>query len=121
MENSMTSSWILNVIEPRLRTRVAYISITKAMWDTLKERYTIANVPKIYLLKTSIANCKQGGLSVVVFHSKITDLGVELKNHDSIPGYTCNTCKCGAMNKILQKYQQVKAHQLPIGLNDDMY
>ena len=71
--NSMISSWILNMVEPKLQTSVAYDEIPKAMRDTLKRRYCIANIPKIHRLKTSIANCK-GGLSVVEFYSKISDL-----------------------------------------------
>jgi len=34
MANSMISSWILNIIDLKLRTSVAYTDTAKAMWDT---------------------------------------------------------------------------------------
>jgi len=61
----MICSWILSVINPNLCTSVAYIDTTNAMWDTLKKHYAIANASEIHQLKTSIANCKQRGLTMV--------------------------------------------------------
>ena len=61
MANSMISSWILNMIEPKLRTSIAHNDTPKAIWDTLKRRYDIAKIPKVDQLKTSIVNYRQGG------------------------------------------------------------
>ena len=90
----MLSSWILNVIKPNLPTSVAYTNIAKSMWDTLKRRYTMANALKMHHLKTNLANCKQGGWSVVEFYSKISELGIELENHGLQPHCSCSGCKC---------------------------
>jgi len=46
--NSMICSWILNVIESRLRPSVAYAETASAMWQDLQKRYGVANAPKIY-------------------------------------------------------------------------
>ena len=51
MMNSMISSWILNIIDPKLRTSVAYAESAQAMWTNLKKRYAMANAPKIHQLK----------------------------------------------------------------------
>jgi len=56
--NSMICSWIVNVIEPRLQSSVAYAEIAKEMWQDLQNRYGVANAPRIYQLKASIADCK---------------------------------------------------------------
>ena len=53
------------------------------MWSTLKKRYVMANIPKIHKLKASVADCKQGGLDVVEFYSKL--FGVEPAKRR--PGY----------------------------------
>ena len=58
MVNSMLCSWLLNVIDPKLRMNVAYSDTAKIMWDDLKKRYAMANTPKIHQLKADIANCK---------------------------------------------------------------
>ena len=102
MVNSMVSSWSLNVVHPRLRTSVAYTNTGKAMWETLRKHYAIDNALQIHQLKTSIANCNQGGLSVVEFYAKIKDLWVELENHYKIPLCTFTRCTYGATNKIVQ-------------------
>jgi len=121
MANSMTASWILNVIDPKLRTSVAYADTAKTMWETLKKRYAIASAPKIHQLKANIANCKQGGLSIVEFYSKITDLWIELGNYVKVPHCKCSGCKCGDANEIMQMYEEGKADQFFMGLNDDTY
>ena len=73
------SSWIFNIIDPKLHTSVAYTNMAKATLDTLKRHYVATNAPKIHHLKISIGNCKQGGLSVVKFYSKIMDLWYSLR------------------------------------------
>ena len=91
------------MIDPKLRTSLAYTDTMKDMLNMLKKPYAIVNAPKIHQLKTSTANYKQRGLGVVKFYSKINDLWVELENHSKIPYCTCEGCKCGVVNKIIQK------------------
>ena len=91
------------------------------MWDTLKKRHAIANAPKIHQFKMNIANCKQGGPSVIEFYSKMTNLWAKLVNHDKVPYCACCGCKCRATNKIVEKHEEEKAHQFFMGQNDDSY
>jgi len=46
MINSMICSWLLNVIERKLRPSVAYAETAKAMWEDLQKRYGVASAPK---------------------------------------------------------------------------
>ena len=110
MVNSMISSWILNVIDPRLRTSVAYAESTQAMWSNLKKRYVVANTPKIHQLKASIAACKQGNLDVVEFYCKLSALWSELGKFVKIPHCTCTRCNCGAANKFVEMMEEEKSH-----------
>jgi len=105
MANSKISLWILNVIDARIRKSVAYANVATTKWDKLKKHCVIANVPKIHQLKAGMKNYKQGGLSVVEFYSRITDLWVELENHNKIPICSCIGCKYGVANEIVQKYE----------------
>ena len=54
MVNLMISSWILNVVDPKLQTSVAYAESAQAMSTNLNKRYAISNAPKIHQLKASI-------------------------------------------------------------------
>jgi len=58
MVNSMICSWLLNVIDRKLHPSVAFAETARAMWEDLHKRYGVASAPKIYQLKTSIAECK---------------------------------------------------------------
>jgi len=44
---SMIVSWILNTIEPRLRSTVAYAKTAHDLWDDIKERFSVVNGPRI--------------------------------------------------------------------------
>jgi len=46
MINSMICSWLLNVIERKLRPSVAYAETAKAMWEDLHKRYGVASAQK---------------------------------------------------------------------------
>ncbi|XP_075492423.1 uncharacterized protein LOC142530471 [Primulina tabacum] len=41
--NSMLVSWILNTIEPALRSTITYVEIAKELWDDIKERLSVGN------------------------------------------------------------------------------
>ena len=73
MANSMLCSWILNIIDPKLRMTMAYCDIAYGMWEDLKKCYSVANATKIHQLKVAIANCKQStNPDVGEFYSKLT-------------------------------------------------
>lgn len=91
------------------------------MWEDLRKRYGVASAPKICQLKTSIAKCRQGGLEVVEFYSKLRGLWSELSNHIRIPHCTCKGCKCDVASKIVAMFEEEKSYQLLMGLNDDLY
>lgn len=67
MVNSMICSWILKVIEPKLRSSIAFVDTMRAMWKNLEQRYAVTNIPKVHRLKANVAKCKQGGMEVVDF------------------------------------------------------
>lgn len=57
---SMLVSWILNTIEPSLRSTISYKENAKDVWEDIKERFSIVNGPRIPQLKSDLAGCKQG-------------------------------------------------------------
>ena len=121
MANSMVCSWILNVIDPKLRTSVAYVDTAALMWTHLKKRYSVSNAPKIHQLKTKLAESKQGGSEVVEFFSKLMGLWSELENQVRFPRCTCGKCECKIGEQLAKMVEEEKAHQFLMGLNDDVY
>jgi len=50
----MISSWIVNVIDPKPHTSVAYVETAHMMWENLQRRYVVAHAVKIHPLKTNL-------------------------------------------------------------------
>jgi len=52
MVNSMLCSWMLNIIDPKLRMSIAHSETAKTMWGDLKKRYGMPNTPKAHQFKS---------------------------------------------------------------------
>lgn len=48
--NHMVISWLLNSINPDIRSSVVYMSNSKQIWDELAMRYAQSNLPKLFIL-----------------------------------------------------------------------
>ncbi|KAK4416144.1 hypothetical protein Salat_2721800 [Sesamum alatum] len=67
----MLVSWMLNTIEPTLRSTITYMEIAKDLWEDIKERFSIANGPRVQQIKAELANCKQRDLLYGAVRSNI--------------------------------------------------
>lgn len=63
--NSMLVAWILNTIEPKLRSSVTCAADTAfELWDGLRTRFSsLGNEPRVYELKTNVVAFKQDAYS----------------------------------------------------------
>ena len=125
MVNSMITSWILNVIDPKLHTSVAYEDTGHKMWVNIQKRYLVINVPRIHQLKVEIASCKQGSMEVVEFYLKLMGLWSELANFVKISSTkcacTCRKCNCDTHRSIIGMMEDDKTHQFLMGLDGELY
>jgi len=76
--------------------------------------------------KEKISECRQGGMSVVEFYSKLRGFWSELDNHVKAPHCSCNGCNCGGCKcnirpRTIAMFEAEKSYQFPLGLNDDLY
>lgn len=78
---SMIVSWILNTIEPNLRSTVSYMENAPDLWKDIKERFPVVNGPRILQLKSELAECKQKGMTIVTYYGKLKILWDELANY----------------------------------------
>jgi len=91
---SMIVSWILNTVEPNLRSTISYRENARDLWEDIKERFSVANGPRIHQLKADLASCKQAGMDIAAYYRKLKVLWDELANHEQIPLCSCNGCSC---------------------------
>ncbi|XP_068466252.1 uncharacterized protein [Phaseolus vulgaris] len=118
---SMIVSWILNTIEPSLRSIVAYAETAHNLWEDIKERFSVVNGPRIQQLRSDLSRCKQEGMMVATYFGKLKVLWDELANSDKIPSCTCGGCKCGIGAQLEKRREEEKVHQLLMGLDDASY
>ena len=119
--NSMLVSWMLNTIEPTLRSTITYMEIAKDLWEDIKERFSIANGPRVQQIKAELANCKQRGLSIVTYYGKLKQLWEELANYEQIPMCHCGRCNCNIAAELDKKREEERLHQFLMGLEDALY
>jgi hypothetical protein len=97
---SMLVSWILNTIELNLRSTISYFENAKDFWGDIKDRLSVVNGPRIQQLKSDLAECKQGGMTMVAYYGKLKTLWDELSNYEQTLICTCGGCKCNIAAKL---------------------
>lgn len=64
--NSIIVAWIYNTLDESIRSTISFPDNVKTLWDALRDRYSIGNVPRIHELKSQLSNCKQHGQPVAI-------------------------------------------------------
>ncbi|KAL8153628.1 hypothetical protein V2J09_011388 [Rumex salicifolius] len=105
----MMISWILNTIELDLRATISYMENAKDLWEDIKERFAMANSPRVI------------GLPLVTYYGKMKHIWKELQHYNPIPTHSCELCTCNVGNKVSKKREEEKVHQFLMDLNDTMY
>ena len=80
------------------------------MWENLRKRYASGNTPKVHQLKIALTSCKQEGLEVVEFYSKLMALWSELDNYIKFSHCTCGRCECKVGERIVKMVDEGKTH-----------
>jgi len=118
---SMLISWILNTIEPRLRSTISYAENAKELWSDIQERFSIANGPRIHQFKSELVGCKQGGMTIVEYYGKLKVLWDELDNYEKVLVCTCANYTCNLSTKLETQKKKEKVHKFLMGLDDATY
>ncbi|CAA7012885.1 unnamed protein product [Microthlaspi erraticum] len=95
--NSMLVAWIMNTIEPTLKSLVSMVEEAKVLWDDLKLQFSAGNGPRVSELRADLANCRQQGDTVMVYFGKLKKMWDELAVYKPI-----RSCKCGEMAVLLE-------------------
>ncbi|XP_061340361.1 uncharacterized protein LOC133286877 [Gastrolobium bilobum] len=117
MCNSMISGWIHNTIDPQLRHFIKYFPTAKQLWDDLKDKYSVANIPRIYQLKSLLPNIKQQGSSISSYYTRLRAIWDELEEH-----YTSDPCSNGDQCPVTKLLNSIitndQVYQFLMGLDE---
>jgi len=116
--NSLLVSWIMNTIEPSLRTSISHMELVQDLWQDIRERFSIVNGPRIQQLKAELVECKQRGMTIISYYGKLKKLWEELGNYETIPICKCGLCKCNLSSEMEKKREEEKVHQFVMVLDD---
>jgi hypothetical protein len=75
---SMLVSWVLNTVEPTLRSTISYRENVQDLWEDMKERFFVMNGPRIQQLKSDLAGRMQGRMMVVAYYGKAENFAARI-------------------------------------------
>lgn len=93
MANSMICSWILNVIEPKLRTSIAYVKTAYLSWITLRRGMPFPMHPRYVNSRQILSNASKKGTRRGILFG--TNGWSELQNQVRFPW-----CSCGNIDHL---------------------
>lgn len=70
--------WVLNTVEPTMRSIISYMVNVQDLWEDIKERFLVMNGPRTQQLKSDLAGRMQGRMMVVAYYGKLKTLCEEL-------------------------------------------
>ncbi|KAK9714381.1 hypothetical protein RND81_06G090100 [Saponaria officinalis] len=114
----MLVSWLMNTIDPEVKSILSNYDDAKRLWDGLHERFSLVNGPRIQQLKSEITNCIQTPtMTVAVYYGKLSMLWDELDKQEPLISCTCHKCEC----YVATRRGSDRLHQFFLGLLHDLY
>ena len=79
----MLVSWLMNTIDPEVKSTLSHYDDAYLLWKHLKERFSDVNGPRVQQLKSNISRCEQSAdMSVSTYYGKLNVLWDELSHHE---------------------------------------
>ena len=98
--NSMISSWILNSVSHHITASVIYKNTAMEVWNSLKNRFSQANGPRISQLQKMISTIMQGDATVTTYFTNLQASWDQLLNLKPLPSCSCGRCIYGVNDKV---------------------
>ncbi|XP_010412622.1 PREDICTED: uncharacterized protein LOC104698950 [Camelina sativa] len=93
----------------------------KELWMEIKDRFSEGNGPRIQEIKTELAYCCQGNMSVIEYYGKLQMLWEDLANYDKVISCKCGGCSCNINVELEKKREDDRIHQFFLGLDTALY
>ncbi|XP_021746757.1 uncharacterized protein LOC110712595 [Chenopodium quinoa] len=118
----MLVSWLMNTIDPEVRTMLSNYVNAKKLWDDLQERFGLVNGPRIQQIKSEINRCEQSkSMPVAVYFSKLSVLWDELDKHEPLIGCKRGKCTCDVGKQHANRREGDRLQQFLLGLYSEYY
>ncbi|RHN79679.1 putative gag-polypeptide of LTR copia-type [Medicago truncatula] len=115
---SMLIAWLLNTIEPSLRSTLSYYDDAESLWTHLKQRFCVVNGARICQLKASLGECKQGkGEEVSAYFGRLSRIWDELVTYVKKPTCKCEGCICDINKQVTDLSAEDYLHHFLMGLD----
>ncbi|KAG8366012.1 hypothetical protein BUALT_Bualt17G0031900 [Buddleja alternifolia] len=111
--NDLVRAWIFNSISQDIGASIIYNEDSHEIWKDLKERFSSTNSVHLFHIEEAIHNCKQEGMTIGAYYTKLKGLWDERDALSCIP-----TCNCGAVKEVLLFQQNQKTMKFLMGLNE---
>ncbi|KAF1881122.1 hypothetical protein Lal_00023155 [Lupinus albus] len=94
-DSAMPHTWH---VSPTIAQSILWMDRAHEVWDELRKRFSQGNLFRIAELQESIANLKQGDLSVTSYFTELKIMWDELDNFRPLPKCSCEIpCTCDAL------------------------
>nr|GLL40441.1 uncharacterized protein LOC109152706 [Ipomoea trifida] len=115
----MVSTWITRSVSPEIAQTVLWVGTAEKIWNTLKARFSEADIFRISDLHAEIHQIRQGDLTVSAYFAKLKVLWDELQVIRPLPECKCERrCDCGLLNTLQQHLESDNLSVFLRGLND---
>ncbi|XP_074271828.1 uncharacterized protein LOC141595761 [Silene latifolia] len=120
--HSMIVSWIMNTIEPSLRTTISYYEDAALLWKDLQDRFCVVNGIRVQQLETDLAECKQRkNESIAHYFGRLKIIWDDIANHEQLPSCDCGNCTCNLGPKFGAFKENKRLHKFLSGLDNNYY
>ncbi|XP_050896338.1 uncharacterized protein LOC127103092 [Lathyrus oleraceus] len=114
----MLIAWLLNTIEPSLRSTLSYYDDSQSLWTHLKQRFCVVNGTRICQLKASLGECKQGkGEELSAYFGRLSRVWDELMTYVKKPTCKCGGCTCDINQQVIDLSTEDYLHHFLMGLD----
>ncbi|XP_026398145.1 uncharacterized protein LOC113293918 [Papaver somniferum] len=104
----MVVSWINNTLDSSIRSMLGDYDDAILLWTHLKKKFCVVSGTRIYQLKSSLSECKQGkSESVAVYYGRLNKICDELVTYMKIP-----QCKRGLCTYNIATQENVMAFKV---------
>ncbi|CAO2839261.1 unnamed protein product [Amaranthus hypochondriacus] len=118
----MLVSWLMNTIDPEVKSMLSNYDNAKRLWDDLHERFCVVNGPRIHQLKSQINKCEQTKtMSVAIYYGKLKVLWDELANLQPLINCDCGKCTCDVGKQHEKRREDDMLQQFLLGLYSEYY
>lgn len=118
----MLVSWLMNTIDPEVKSMLSNYDNAKRLWDDLHERFRVVNGPRIHQLKSQINKCEQTKtMSVAIYYGKLKVLWDELANLQPLINCHCGNCTCDVGKQHEKRREDDMLQQFLLGLYPEYY